>query len=131
MNKYTLKVLLSPSYWIRNYSTNWTLDKFYRYLLDHKDEAKVIDQGPYNIILSFRGRTYNIWWANYPYAYLSEIEAIEKDGHITRSSRAVPSRATCMEFYEAFGASPEGRIDRKERNAFKLLNLIRQPEKTE
>lgn len=131
MNKYILKVLLNPSWWLRNYPTSRTIDKVYRYLLDHKAEVKVIEQSPYSLDLSFRGRQYQIWWANFPYAYLSETMVTEKDGHITKCSRVLPSRATAMEFYETFGASPEGRIGREGRKAARLLSIVQQPEKDE
>lgn len=131
MNKYTLKVLLNPSWWLRNYPTSRTIDKVYRYLLDHKDEVKVIEQSPYSLDLSFRGRRYKIWRANFPYAYLSETAVTGKDGYITECSRVLPSRATAMEFYETFGASPEGRIGREDRKAARLLSIVQQPEKDE
>lgn len=131
MNKYALKVLISPSWWIRNYPTSRDLDKVYRYLLDHKDEVNVIGRDPYNLDLSFRGRRYSIWWANFPYAYLSRTEVTEEDGRVTRCGKVLPTRATAMEFYEVFGASPEGRVDGKYRKADELLSLTRQPEKTE
>lgn len=131
MNKYALKVLISPSWWIRNYPTSRDLDKVYRYLLDHKDEVNVIGRDPYNLDLSFRGRQYSIWWANFPYAYLSRTEVTEEDGRITRCGGVLPTRATAMEFYEVFGASPEGRIGGKYRKAAELLSLTRQPEKAE
>lgn len=131
MNKYTFKALINPYWWVRNNPISRDLDKVYRYLLDHKDEVKVINCGPYTLHLLFRGRQYNVWWANFPYAYLSETVVTEEDGHITRCGGVLPTRATAMEFYEVFGASPEGRIDGKYRKAAELLSLTRQPEKTE
>ncbi len=76
-------------------------------------------------------RLCSIWWANFPYAYLSRTEVTEEDGRVTRCGKVLPTRATAMEFYEAFGASPEGRVNGKYRKADELLSLTRQPEKTE
>lgn len=45
MNKYTLKALINPCWWVRNNPISRDLDKVYRYLLDHKDEVKVINCG--------------------------------------------------------------------------------------
>lgn len=128
MNKYTFKALINPCWWIRNNSTNRDLDKFYRYLLDHKDEVTFLGHTDYELDLLFRGQVIRVWRANFPYAYLSKTSVIEKDGRVTESYDVMPTRATAMEFYETFD-TPQDVCSETPEAA--LLKLIQQQEKTE
>lgn len=123
MNKYKLIVLINPYWWIREGSTNKDLDKFYRYLLDHKNEVKVLGRGEYEMDLIFRGLVIRVWRTNFPYAYLTRTAVIEKDGRVTESSAVLPSRATALEFYETFDTPQEACSEAPETTLLKLIQL--------
>lgn len=123
MNKYKLRVLLNPRWWIRNYGTDKDADAFFRYLIDHKSEVKVKIVDEYRLSITFRCRVYYIWRANFPYAYLQTVETHSKDGLIS-SENILPSRATALEFYETFDREIEPQTA-----ARSILNLVIQPEK--
>lgn len=128
MDKYKLIALINPCWWIRYKSTSRDLDKFYRYLLDHKDEVKVPYRGDYEMDLLFRGLVIRVWRANFPYAYLSKTSVIERNGRVTESIDVLPARATALEFYETFD-TPQDVCNETPEAA--LLKLIQQQEKTE
>lgn len=125
MNKYKLRVLLNPRWWIRNYGTDKDTDAFFRYLINHKSEVKVKIVDEYRLSITFRCRVYYIWHANFPYAYLQTVETHSKDGLIS-SENTLPSRATALEFYETFDREIEPQTA-----ARRILNLVIQPEKND
>lgn len=125
MNKYKLRVLLNPCWWIRNYDTDKDVDAFFRYLIDHKNEVEVKSADEYHLSIHFRGRVYYVWRENVPYAYLQSVETHCSDGLI-RSGQALPSRATALEFYETFDRGIEPQTP-----ARTMLNLVMQSEKND
>lgn len=102
MNKYLLKVLTTPSCWLNNFKTDARAEKFYRTLLDHKDEVKVTELDNYEMTLTFRGKEYEIWIANRYYACLQNVSYTDKDGHWKNAGNFLPTRATMLEFMETF-----------------------------
>lgn len=107
MIKNFLRVLFTPSVWIRNHPTDERLDAFFRVLLDNLDEVKLISCTYRTIRLEFRGTIYDFWIANRFYAFLSETTAYERvDDKRMRELYMVrdkmPSRATAFAFYDAF-----------------------------
>lgn len=107
MIKNFLRVLFTPSSWIRNDPTDEGVDAFFHVLLDNLDEVKVIWGGHYWIRLEFRGIIYDFWIANRFYAFLSEVKAYEsvddeKMRELYRVKGKQPSRATAFAFYDAF-----------------------------
>lgn len=107
MIKNFLRVLFTPSVWIRNNPTDKGVDAFFRVLLDNLDEVKLIRCSPYWIRLEFRRTIYEFWIANRFYAFLSAVNAYErvddeKMRELYRLRNKMPSRATAFAFYDAF-----------------------------
>lgn len=107
MIKNFLRVLFTPSVWIRNNPTDKGVDAFFRVLLDNLDEVKLIRCSPYWIRLEFRRTIYEFWIANRFYAFLSDTNAYEsideknmRELYMVRNK--MPSRATAFAFYDAF-----------------------------
>lgn len=107
MIKNFLRVLFTPSVWIRNHPTDEGVDAFFRVLLDNLDEVKLIGYSRHTIRLEFRGIVYDFWIANRFYAFLSETTAYEsidkkhmRDLYKIRGK--MPGRATAFAFYDAF-----------------------------
>lgn len=102
-----LRVLFTPSSWIRNDPTDEGVDAFFHVLLDNLDEVKLIWCSHYWIRLEFRRTIYDFWIANRFYAFLSEVKAYErvddeKMRELYRVNGKMPSRATAFAFYDAF-----------------------------
>jgi hypothetical protein len=107
MIKNFIRVLFTPSVWIRNDPTDKTVDAFFRVLLDNLDEVKLISCSHYTIRLEFRRTIYEFWIANRFYAFLSETNAYEiidekNMRELYRVRNKMPSRATAFAFYDAF-----------------------------
>lgn len=102
MNKYLLKVLTHRKYWNRTWKTNAKAEKFYRTLLDHKDEVEVSKVDDYYMTLNFRGREYMVWIANRYYACLQQVLFTNKDGRRNKVDKFLPTRTTMLEFMETF-----------------------------
>lgn len=107
MIKNFLRVLFTPSVWIRNHPTDEGVDAFFHVLLDNLDEVKLISCTHYWIRLEFRGIVYDFWIANRFYAFLSETTAYEiidekNMRELYRVRNKMPSRATAFAFYDAF-----------------------------
>ncbi|WP_418954635.1 hypothetical protein [Sutterella wadsworthensis] len=107
MIKNFLRVLFTPSVWLRNDPTDEGVDAFFRVLLDNLDEVKLISCTHYWIRLEFRRTIYEFWIANRFYAFLSETTAYKRiDENNMRQLYMVrhkmPSRATALAFYDAF-----------------------------
>lgn len=79
--KYTIKVLITPSCWIRNYQTSKNWDKKFLKLLE---ENKWGSPDQYTACLG----DIVIWIANYPYASFNPCS--------TAGLRVLPSRKTAM-----------------------------------
>lgn len=107
MIKNFLRVLFTPSSWIRNHPTDEGVDAFFHVLLDNLDEVKLIWCSHYKIRLEFRGVVYDFWIANRFYAFLDETTAYErvddeKMRQLYKVRHKMPSRATALAFYDAF-----------------------------
>lgn len=107
MIKNFLRVLFTPSVWIRNNPTDKGVDAFFRVLLDNLDEVKLIRCSPYWIRLEFRRTIYEFWITNRFYAFLSDTNAYEiidekNMRELYRVRNKMPSRATAFAFYDAF-----------------------------
>ena len=107
MIKNFLRVLFTPSVWIRNPPTDEGVDAFFHVLLDNLDEVKLISCTHYWIRLEFRGIVYDFWIANRFYAFLSETTAYESIDEknmrkLYKVRNKLPSRATAFAFYDAF-----------------------------
>ena len=107
MIKNFLRVLFTPSAWIRNHSTDEGVDAFFRVLLDNLDDVKLISCTRYQIQLEFRRTIYEFWIANRFYAFLSETTAYESIDEknvreLYKVRNKMPSRATAFAFYDAF-----------------------------
>lgn len=103
MNKYAIKILLDPRWWHMNYDFDKEFDTFYKELLAHKDEVKVLSCDSFYLKLEYRGKRFDVWVENFPYAYLSRARTWDENGHEIFVDRKRPSRATAMEFNEVFG----------------------------
>lgn len=104
-----LEILKNPSCWYRNYQTDKTIDKFFRLLIENKDEVEVVSCDDYNLEFIFRGFYYKVWIANRWYAYLKDIVQYELmcDGKTPLLltdcyTGGLPSRKTAFEFYHTF-----------------------------
>lgn len=107
MFKKFLRVLFTPSSWIRHHPTDEGVDAFFHVLLDNLDEVKLIWCSHYKIRLVFRRIVYDFWIANRFYAFLSETTAYEiidekNMRELYRVRNKMPSRATAFAFYDAF-----------------------------
>lgn len=101
-----IRILTTPSCWIRNYRTDKTVDRFIRTLVEHKDEVEEIRYGNCTIYLKFRGKVYELWTSNKWYGYLSDIYLIPSFDDTYRREKActnkMPSRGACFLFYDTF-----------------------------
>lgn len=107
MIKNFLRVLFTPSVWIRNHPTDKGVDAFFHVLLDNLDEVKFISCTHFTIRLEFRRTIYEFWIANRFYAFLSETTAYErvddeKMRELYKVRHKMPGRATAFAFYDAF-----------------------------
>lgn len=107
MIKNFLRVLFTPSSWIRNDPTDEGVDAFFHVLLDNLDEVKLISCDKYELRLEFRRTVYDFWITNRFYAFLSSVKAYERvdDGKMRvlyRVKGKPPSRETAFAFYDAF-----------------------------
>lgn len=107
MIKNFLRVLFTPSAWIRNHPTDEGVDAFFRVLLDNLDEVKLIRCSHYWIRLEFRRTIYEFWIANRFYGFLSYTNAYEsidekKMRELYKVRNKMPSRATAFAFYDVF-----------------------------
>ena len=103
MNKYAFKVLSDPTWWHMNYDFDKEFDTFYKELLAHKDEVKVLSCDGFYLKLDYRGKRFDVWVENFPYAYLSRARTWDENGQEIFVERKRPSRFTAMEFNEVFG----------------------------
>lgn len=103
MNKYTLKVLFNPQWWLMAYDFDKEFDTFYKELLAHKDEVKVLSYDGFYLKLDYRGKRFDVWVENFPYGYLSRARTWGENGREIFFERKRPSRTTAMEFNEVFG----------------------------
>lgn len=94
---------LNPRFIIRNNPINLTVDRFIRLLIEHKDEVELVKCDSYTATIGFRGVRYQLWIANFPYAYLSDIW-LDNNGMFGNkiSSNVMPSRETIFDFHETF-----------------------------
>lgn len=104
--KYLLRILFTPSCWLRPYRTNKAADRFVRYLIEHKYEVTEIRlYGPF-IYIKIREQFFGLWVANKWGAYLSEFCLVRgRDfllGRECEIEKAIPSRETCFRFYDTF-----------------------------
>ncbi len=107
MIKNFLRVLFTPSVWMRNYPTDQGVDAFFRVLLDNLDDVKLISCDNYMLRLEFRRTVYDFWITNRFYAFLARVIAYERidEQNMRRLYKVVgkpPSRATALAFYDAF-----------------------------
>lgn len=107
MIKNFLRVLFTPSSWLRIDPTDEGVDAFFHVLLDNLDEVKLIWCSHDWIRLEFRKTIYDFWTANRFYAFLSAIKAYERVDEkrmreLYRVKGKQPSRATAFAFYDAF-----------------------------
>lgn len=126
MNKYTLKVLFSPAWWHMNHDFDKEFDTFYKELLAYKDEVKVLSYDGFYLKLDYRGKRFDVWVENFPYAYLSRAKTWDENGREIYVDRGRPSRATAMEFSEVFGSAPTLGVASKAVNL--LLKTLREAE---
>ena len=129
--KTLLRIISTPSCWIRNYRTNKTVDLFIRNLVEHKDEVELLGFNDCNIYLKFRGKIFGLWRANKWYAYLSRISLITDIKYTYRYERQceekMPSREACFLFYETFGVLVEKSAKDKERKKTDFLEEVIKP----
>ena len=104
-----LTILITPSCWVRNHPTDKTVDSFYRNLIEHKDEVKVIEMGDSMIAYEFRGRYFSSWIYGRYFAFLSRTYETKKENthlasilNINKIEERLPSRVTAIEFYNMF-----------------------------
>ena len=107
MIKNFIRVLFTPSSWVRNHPTDECVDAFFHVLLDNLDDVKLISCSHYTIRLEFRRTIYEFWIADRFYAFLSGTNAYEiidekNMRELYRIRNKMPSRATAFAFYDAF-----------------------------
>lgn len=106
-----LRILLTPSCWVRSYKTDETVDKFVQMIIDHKDEIEWIKCDDLYTYIKLRGSIYGLWDCNGWHSYISRINLIKSmdDPHIRekRCEDKMPSRKTCFRFYDEIGKLTE------------------------
>ncbi len=113
--KYLLKVLVTPSCWLRNTLTCRKVERFYREIIKAKDRVEVVKIDGYHIIFKFKERYFRAWISNKYYGFLMELEEVKPNDRwpldwllVKRLNyiKGQPSRTTAFEFEDLFLPKP-------------------------
>ena len=106
------RIITTPKCWIRNAKTSNGVDTFFKAIVLNKRYVTVEEVDCYRMTVNFGNAYYRFWISNFPYSCLTDLEQVEKYNFsngdfyfksVSQSrSRAMPSRATVFEFFDAY-----------------------------
>ena len=60
-----------PSFWVMNKEFNVECDKFYKDIIENRNEIKFIRANEHNLCFKYRSCLYNVWISSKWFAYLT------------------------------------------------------------